>query len=268
LNPPVRLIGPEASEWLHAWSNDSACCSEPGEQPSSDPLNCGFPGTNCAPGEGYDYGHALYADQEAWALLDIFGVHQYDTQVAEPWPTDVPDKRPVWQTEMSGVKWWPEQGPSTDINNAVAIAGWIHNAVTVGEASAWFWWWWKALGDTNEGLLLANGTDTKRRYALGNFSRFIRPGYIHVAITGEIPADVELSAFKGAGGTVVVVAINKGMVSANVPITIAGGTAPAMLTPWVTSESDNLAQKATVTVTGGVFTAALASKTVTTFVGM
>jgi glucuronoarabinoxylan endo-1,4-beta-xylanase len=257
LTPPVKLIGPEASEWLHTWSNESACCSEPGMKKSSDPLK----------GMGYDYGHALFADKEAWGLLDILGVHQYDTQVAEPWPADVPDKKPVWQTEMSGVKWWPEQGPSSDINNAVAVAGWIHNAVTVGEASAWLWWWWKAQGSTNEGLLLSNGTDTKRRYALGNYSRFIRPGYTRVDITGNVPADVLLTAYKGPDGTLVVVAINKGSAAASVPIVIAGGTAPATLTPWVTSESDNLASKTAVTVSGGSFTAALASKTVTTFVG-
>jgi O-glycosyl hydrolase len=63
------------------------------------------------------------------------------------------------------------------------------------------------------------------------------------------------------------VAINKGSASATVPITIAGGTAPMSLTPWVTSSADNLVSKTAVAVTGGTFTATLASKTVTTFVG-
>ena len=59
---------------------------------------CGFPPSNpaCNNGGGYDYGHALYSDQTAWGLLDIMGVHQYDTQVAEPWPADIP-------TDASGV---------------------------------------------------------------------------------------------------------------------------------------------------------------------
>ena len=48
---------------------------------------------------------------------------------------------------------------------------------------------------------------------------------------------------------------------------IAGGTAPAMLTPWVTSASDSFASKTAVAVTGGTFMATLASQTVTTFVG-
>ena len=38
-------------------------------------------------------------------------------------------------------------------------------------------------------------------------------------------------------------------------------------TPYVTSASDKLSGKDPVPVTGGIFTAALASKTVTTFVG-
>jgi O-glycosyl hydrolase len=45
------------------------------------------------------------------------------------------------------------------------------------------------------------------------------------------------------------------------------GNAPATLMRWVTSASDDLAPKLAVTVTGGGFTATLASMTVTTFVG-
>jgi glucuronoarabinoxylan endo-1,4-beta-xylanase len=197
--------------------------------------------------------------------VDILGVHQYDSQVAEPWPADVPDKKPVWQTEMSGVKYWPEEGPSTDINNGVVVAGWVHNALTVGDANAWLWWWYNGTS-TNEGLY-NNGTDTKRHYTFGNFTKFIRPGYVRVEVTGNSDANLLLSAYRGSDGTVVIVAINKGTTSASVPISITGGTAPTSLTPWVTSASDNLASKTAVSVSGGTFTASLASKTVTTFVG-
>ena len=40
-----------------------------------------------------------------------------------------------------------------------------------------------------------------------------------------------------------------------------------MMTPWVTSSTDNLISKTAVAVSGGSFTAALAATTVTTFVG-
>jgi len=254
----VRLIAPEPRQWLRLWTNSSACCSVPSNKPSPDPLL----------GQGYNYGHALYGDTTAWGLLNIIGTHQYESQVAEPWPNDVPDRKPVWMTEMSGIKWWPEAGLSSTVDNGVAVAGWIHNALVTGEASAWLWWWYKGPNTAdNQSLLLANGTDTKRHYTLGNFSKFIRPGYTRVDVTGSIPADVLLSAYLGGDGTVVVVAINKGSASVDVPIVIAGGTAPPSLTPNVTSSSDNLAAQSPVTLTGGSFTATLAGKTVTTFVG-
>jgi len=276
----VKVIAPEASEWNHLWSNLSAGPDVSGKN-SSDPLNCGcFKASDtCAStctsgGGGYDYGHALAADSTAWSALDIVGIHEYDSQIAYAWPSDVTAaKKEVWQTEMSGVKWWPEQGPSTDISNGVAVAGWIHSALVVGNASAWFWWWMRAYDtNDNEGLYIQNGgmsnwTDSKRHYTLGNFSKFIRPGYVRVDVTGAVPSGVLLSAYKGSDGTVVIVAINQNTSATTVPITIAGGTAPASLTPNVTSASDNLASKTAVSVSNGSFMAALDASTVTTFVG-
>jgi len=267
----VKVIGPETSQWNHAWSNVSAGPDVLGKN-SSDPLACGFPPNNsaCSTGSGYDYGHYLAKDAAAWAAFDIFGTHEYYSQVATAWPSDVTAaKKEVWMTEMSGIKWWAEQGPSSDINNGVAVAGWIHSALVDGEASAWVWWWYQALGtDDNEGLILKSGTDTKRHYTLGNYSKFVRPGYSRVAVTGNGSSDLLLSAYKGTDGTVVVVAINKGAAALTVPISIAGGaTTPTSMTPWVTSAADNLASKTAVPVSGGSFAAALGSMTVTTFVG-
>src|SRR6185503_11629807 len=140
-------------------------------------------------------------------------------------------------------------GPSSDINNGVAVAGWIHSALAIGDASAWLYWWYSTSGD-NEGIMLGS-TDTKRHYTFGNYSKFVRPGYTRVGITGAIPTDVLLSAYKGPDGTVVVVAINRGKADATVPIAIGGGDAPASMTPWVTSASDNLASKTALPVTTG-----------------
>jgi len=176
----------------------------------------------------------------------------------------------IWQTEMSGVRYWPEQGPSTDINNGVAVAGWIHSALTVGEASAWLWWWYEAYYENdNEGLAITQGSSTvaKRYFTLGNYSKFVRPGYTAVEVGGNANADLLISGYKGSDGTVVVVAVNKGAAAATVPITISGGTAPAMMTPNVTSATDNLKAGTAVAVSGGSFMASLPSKTVTTFVG-
>jgi O-glycosyl hydrolase len=279
LNPPVKLIAPEPSEWIHLWSNTSATGSTVASHPnSSDALGCGCFGntptttgcaSKCSQGNGYDYGHWLAKDSTAWAAIDIIGTHEYDSEKAEPWPADVDGgkrSKPVYETEVSGVHHWPEEGPSSDINNGVAVAGWIHSALVVGEASGWLWWWYKGDGTDNEGLVLSS--NPKRYYTLGNYSKFVRPGYVMVSVTGNSNTNLLLSAYKATDGTVVVVAINKGTAAVSVPITISGGTTtPTSMTPTVTSSSANLVNGTAVPVSGGVFTASLASMTVTTFVG-
>jgi glucuronoarabinoxylan endo-1,4-beta-xylanase len=165
--------------------------------------------------------------------------------------------------------YWPEQGPSSDINNGIAVAGWIHSALVVGQASAWLYWWYQSVGSNdNEGLVLQGSTAlTKRCYTLGNYSKFVRPGYIMVDVSGNSNTNLLLSAFKSnTDSTVVVVAINKGTSAATVPIAISGGTAPASCTPYVTSSTANIAAGNPVTVTGGTLSASLAATTVTTFV--
>ena len=125
--------------------------------------------------------------------IDILGVHEYDSQVAMPWPSDVNGGKPnkeVWQTEMSGVKWWPEQGPSSDINNGVAVAGWIHSAMVDGDASPGCYWWYKAYGtDDNEGLL----PQERRRYQAPLHARQlqqVRPAGLRARGHHGAPSDV------------------------------------------------------------------------------
>ena len=101
---------------------------------------------------------------------------------------------------------------------------------TVGEASAWLWWWYESYyQNDNEGLAIVQGSSTiaKRYFTLGNYSKFVRPGYVAVDVVGNSNANVLLSAYKGTDGTVVVVAVNKGTAAVTVPISITGGTAPA-----------------------------------------
>jgi glucuronoarabinoxylan endo-1,4-beta-xylanase len=251
-SPHLKVIAPEPAEWLHLWTNNSA----PG---STNPLN----------GE-YDYGHVLANDADAWAQIDVVGTHQYDTQVAESWPSDVSHTKPVWMTEMSGVKGWPEGGPSGSIENGVAVAGWIHSALVVGDASAWLWLaLYVDYSEDNQGLVLAHGmSPTKRYYVLGNYSKFVRPGYVRVEINENSNADLLVSAYKSdKGGTIVVGAVNQGTSSATVPIALDGGTTPTTMTPYVTSAVDSLKAGPAVTVSDGVFSATLAATNVTTLVG-
>ncbi len=151
--------------------------------------------STCTQGNGYDYGHWLAKDATAWPLIDIIGTHEYDSQKAEPWPADVDGgqrTKPIYETEVSGVMYWPEQGPSSDIKNGIAVAGWVHSAMVVGEASAWLYWWYQQSSD-NEGLVLTANTMTKRCYTIGNYSKFVRPGAVMVSVAGN--TNTEPAAF-------------------------------------------------------------------------
>jgi len=235
LNPPVKLLAPESTRWERLWGADE------------------------------DYGNAILADSQAAAQVDILATHMYETQDAVAPPAGV--TKPIWVTEMSGVMGYPNAGPSSDIDDGLVWAGWITDAFTTGHASAFHAWWIASLNSDNEGLLTMSGGTTKRMYALGNFSKFIRPGYRRVDVSGTPPASVRLTAYVNPGdGTVVIVALNGGSAAVALPLFIAG-KAPCALTPWVTSASDNLASKTAVLVGAARLTPMLPAKSVTTFVG-
>jgi glucuronoarabinoxylan endo-1,4-beta-xylanase len=287
--PDVKIIAPEASLWEHVWSTLSSTQKAAGYYNSSDPLGCGCWSNDindaaelakcaqkCINGDGYDYGHWLAKDTAAWNSFDILGVHEYEAQIAYPWPADVTNgkrTKEVWETEMSGVMWWPEMGPNLTIENGVAVARWIQSALTVGEASAWLYWWYGAPyydSDDNEGLALIKGNSqkAKRYYTYGNYSRYIRPGQKVVNITGtdKLPAKVLLTASKDDAGKVVIVALNENASDQSIDIAISGGTAPASFTPIVTDKDNNWKEGTAVSVSGGVLKAALNKMSVTTFV--
>ncbi|HLK90034.1 MAG TPA: glycoside hydrolase family 30 beta sandwich domain-containing protein [Polyangia bacterium] len=240
LSPPVKLLAPEATRWEDLWGG--------------------------TPNKGsYSYGTAILADSTAAGQVDILATHQYETQDVMAPPAGV--SKPIWETEMSGVMGYPEAGPSSDIADGIVWAGWIYDAITTGQATAWHAWWMSSLNADNEGLLLMGGGSTKRFYTVGNYSKFIRPGYRRVTVSGTPPSGVKLTAYQNpADGTIVVVAINGGTSAVALPIFLSGG-APCSMTPWVTTSSDNLASKPAVSVSGSRLAPMLAAQSVTTLVG-
>jgi glucuronoarabinoxylan endo-1,4-beta-xylanase len=171
---------------------------------------------------------------------------------------------------MSGEPYWPEAGPSTNIVNGVAVARWIHSALTVGEASAWLYWAYEAhFQNGNQGLALTQGNSkiAKRYYTMGNFSRYIRPDVFYaVRVAGPAPKNVMVSGYKSDEDQVVIVAINETDQAVDVPIAISGGTVPTVMVPHVTSATENWAEGAPVPVMDDSLQATLPAMSVTTFV--
>ena len=167
----------------------------------------------------------------------------------------------LWQTEVAKLS-----GDDGSINDALYWAGRVHLFLTAAQANAWHYWWLCAYGTSNEGLCDTNDAPAKRMYTLGNFSRFVRPGYHRVNVTNTA-GPLRVSAYKNlTNANFAIVAINS--TGTNITQTFnLNGFAAATVTPWLTSASASLAPQSPVVVNGGVFTSTIPALSVVTLVG-
>ncbi|HBH47008.1 MAG TPA: hypothetical protein DDX98_00105 [Bacteroidales bacterium] len=91
-----------------------------------------------------------------------------------------------WQSEYCILEGNDEingNGRDLGINSALYLARLMHYDLTVANSSTWYWWLAVSPYDYKDGLVYidknktnGNLTDSKLLWAMGNFSRFIRPG--------------------------------------------------------------------------------------------
>jgi O-glycosyl hydrolase len=118
------------------------------------------------------------------------------------------------------------QGRGRDLGMATAlyVARVVHADLTVADAAAWHWWLAVSPYDYKDGLVYIDRSRTggaihesKLLWALGNFSRFVRPGMRRIEVersdglpTAEAIGGVLVSAFRDpATDTTVVVVVNQ-----------------------------------------------------------
>ncbi|MCX7722813.1 MAG: cadherin domain-containing protein [Verrucomicrobiae bacterium] len=169
----------------------------------------------------------------------------------------------LWQTEVS-------RGASDvgDIADGIYWAWRIHLFLTVAQVNAWHYWWLCAYGSSGGGLCDTNDVPAKRMYTLGNFSRFVRPGYHRIGATSS--ANLLASAYKDTNsGAFAIVVINT---NASTPVSCAfvltnlSGNV-STVTPWITSGTLSLADQPSVAVTNRTFTYVIPPLSVVTLVG-
>ena len=178
-------------------------------------------------GHLWSYSAAIDADPVAHASVGIFASHQYGGVSAYQ-----PLGAPLWETEQSSFEAFD---PS--LVHALKVGGWINEAVTSGNVSAWHYWWLNGLNDDNEGLTGRKGDFqlTKRLFALGNYARFVRPGWVRVGVDGGA-TDTLVTAFKNpASGDFAIVVVNSGSASTRT-FSINGATG-STVSAWVTADT-------------------------------
>lgn len=107
-------------------------------------------------------------------------------------------------------------GRDLGMETALFVANVIHADLMVAGASAWHWWLAVSPYDFKDGLVYIDKNETggniyesKLLWALGNYSRFIRPGATPImTFVGENPV-LTTSSYKNKNGQLVVVVLNK-----------------------------------------------------------
>ena len=169
----------------------------------------------------------------------------------------------VWMTEHYLT---PSAGGQATIGDAIAAAEEVHNSMTVGYYNAYVWWWIaqnSGGANINYGLVDTSGNPTYYGFAVGQFSRFVRPGSVRVSATNPA-SGVFVSAYKtSSGGSIV--AINSNNNSESVTFNLQNLSAGSV-TPYTTTASGGLVQQSTVSVSNNSFTYTLPAQSIATFV--
>lgn len=204
---------------------------------------------------GDAFGTAILGDANASSYVGPIATHDYGNTSAGTYARPAPpanNNHHLWETECTP----NDKGPIT-------IATMIYAAFSTGGVNGWHYWW------TQE-LVPNVSSPPAQVYALGNFSKFVRPGYYRVDISGApkaaANAPLVIAFTNTSDGTIAIVVVNGGSAQ-QVSLFVAGTAWPASVTPYVTTSSSKLAAGTPITVTAGRFSASLQAQSVTTFVG-
>jgi O-glycosyl hydrolase len=158
----------------------------------------------------------LLKDPEVAPRLEHLAIHSYWSKAEDKTPIvnflerNFPGTK-VWQTEWTEMK----EGRDTGMESALVLADTVNEDLTLANVTSWQYWIAVSRYFYRDGLIYVNLSDraiieTKRLWALGNFSRYVRPGDVRIgAETGA--TDLNVSAYRSPDAArMVVVVINNG----------------------------------------------------------
>lgn len=209
----------------------------------------------------FDLATATMSDPAAAAYVGIVASHNYNYDA--PSVPAIAQGKEFWMSEISTI----HDTYDGSIDNGLRWAADAHNWLTVANVNSWnYWWFWTLYNNDNQGLLDYNLKPAKRLWTMGNFARFVRPGFVRIGATPSPATGILVSAYKDpATGKFALVAINQ--TSASYTLSTQVDTGLSSLTPYRTSATEDLKALAVIATSNGAFTATLPAKSVTTFVG-
>jgi glucuronoarabinoxylan endo-1,4-beta-xylanase len=196
------------------------------------------------------------------ADVGIVADHNYDGSTGPSSLAHTSYGKALWETEVSLLS-----GSDGSITNGVYYAQRIFLFMT-NNVNAYHYWWLMTGNTTgNEGLTDNNAAVTKRMFAFGQYSRFVRPGYYRINANNASAANI--SAYENTNsGNFAIVAVNTNTGTAiNQTITLTNFLAVSSVTPWMTTSNLSLASQTAVPVANSSFTYTLPALSIVTFVG-
>ncbi len=167
----------------------------------------------------------------------------------------------LWETEVSQLS-----GETPDITNGVYYARRIFLFMTLAQANAWNYWW-IVPSSSQTGLMGLQAVPTKRMFTVGNYSRFVRPGYNRIDVNNSTSLTL-VSAYNDTNsGNFAIVAVNPNSTNVTETFNLTNFPPFSSVTPWITSASLSLASQSAVSVPNGSFTYPLPAMSVVTFAG-
>jgi glucuronoarabinoxylan endo-1,4-beta-xylanase len=215
------------------------------------------------------------------SILTHIALHQYNAGYdpsaragSKEFPGIIASGKKFWQTEVSGLG--PHYPRDTGIDNALYFARMIHFNMTLVQTNAFLYWW---LWENNPGdkhfpgsLLMTDGNrmqDSLRLYAMGQYSRFIRPGWNRInCVTNPVKGKtVYASAYKNPGtNEIAVVIINDTILQTTVTLELEGAQFKRLDT-FRTSPEEKLKPIGRQRTSRNTANVKLAPRSITTFYG-
>ncbi|MGB7266896.1 MAG: glycoside hydrolase family 30 beta sandwich domain-containing protein [Terracidiphilus sp.] len=215
------------------------------------------------------YAGTCMADSNCSSYVGITAFHDYDNASS---PTNPYSTAQFWETETSG-----PPGPSLcsgcwdpSIADALMWAKIVHTNLVNG-VTAWHYFWYVDPTGSNENSGLINPAMSTpisiRTYAIAQWAKFVRPGWVRIDATVNPVSGVDVTAFKNPSTSeFAIVAVNENASSSDVDFSLTGFT-PTAVTPYVTSATLSVSPQSNVPVSDDSFTYTLSNQSITTFVG-
>ena len=192
------------------------------------------------------YIEKLASDPAIWSALPHLSIHSY-------WSTRADKERfmkymnknhpgkALWMSE------WTEmtEGRDAGMDSALVMASTMHDDLTIADVTSWQYWIAVSKYQYRDGLIYVDPLDhdiqqTKRLWVMGNYSRFIRPGFVRLETQGSTET-LQVSAYRSADDRRwVLVAVNQADWPVTIQLSAINGQLPGQIEQFETSEQHNL----------------------------